>query len=201
MLKRIFDTVISGLVLLAVWPVILLAALITKIVSPGPPFYLAQRVGKDGTVFKMYKLRSMHLSASQGTAITAPQDTRIFPFGRFVRKSKIDELPQFWNVFIGDMSIVGPRPEDPQIVADHYAGWMSETLETRPGITSPGAVFGYLEGDEYLAGEDVERAYAKNLLPKKLKIELDYLRNASFLKDIGVIIQTARAIAVTALQR
>jgi len=201
MLKRIFDTVTSGLVLLAVWPVILLAALITKVVSPGPPFYLAQRVGKDGAVFKMYKLRSMHLAANKGTAITAPSDARIFPFGRFVRKAKIDELPQFWNVLIGDMSIVGPRPEDPQIVADHYTGWMAETLETRPGITSPGAVFGYLKGDEYLMSEDVERAYADNLLPKKLKIELDYLRKASFLKDIGVIYQTARAIFVTALQR
>jgi len=201
MLKRIFDIIVSGLVLLVVWPVILLAAIITKIVSPGPSFYLAKRVGKDGEIFEMYKLRSMHLASDTGMAITAPGDKRIFPFGQIVRKTKIDELPQFWNVLIGDMSIVGPRPEDPQIVADHYTGWMQETLETRPGITSPGAVFGYLEGDEYLLGGDVERAYVNKLLPQKLKIELDYLRRASFVKDIGVIYQTARAIVVTALKR
>jgi len=201
MLKRIFDTVVSGLVLLAVWPVILLAAIVTKVVSPGPPFYLAKRVGKGGEVFEMYKLRSMHFARDSGAAITAPGDARVFPFGRFVRKTKIDELPQFWNVLIGDMSIVGPRPEDPQIVADHYTGWMQETLETRPGITSPGAVVGYLEGDGYLLGDDVERAYAANLLPKKLMIELEYLRRASFRKDIGVIYQTALAIAVTAINR
>lgn len=200
-MKRTFDTVVAGLVLLVVWPIILLAALITMLASPGPPFYRAKRVGKDGKVFEMHKIRSMHIAANTGTAITAPNDARIFPFGQFVRASKLDELPQFWNVFIGDMSIVGPRPEDPQIVADHYTSWMHKTLETKPGITSPGAIFGYLKGDAYLQGDDIEQAYASNLLPKKLRIELEYLQKATFRADLGVIFQTARAIVVTAVKQ
>lgn len=201
MLKRFFDVMVSGLALLAVWPAILLTAMITKMVSPGPAFFLAKRVGKNGEIFSMYKIRTMHITNDIGAAITAPQDARIFPFGLFVRNAKLDELPQFWNVLIGDMSIVGPRPEDPQIVSDYYTGWMSKTLEIRPGITSPGAVFGYLKGDEYLQGDNVERSYADKLLPKKLRIELDYLQKASFLTDLKVIFETARAIAVTAVQK
>lgn len=201
MLKRFFDVTVSGLVLLAVWPAILLTAIITKIASPGRAFFLAKRVGKNGEIFSMYKIRTMHITNDIGAAITAPQDARIFPFGQFVRKAKLDELPQFWNVLKGDMSIVGPRPEDPQIVSDYYTRRMNKTLETRPGITSPGAVFGYLKGDEYLQGEDVERAYADNLLPKKLQIELDYLKRASFRTDLWVIFLTARAIAMTAVRK
>ncbi len=201
MLKRVFDIAVSSLILLVVWPVILIAAMVTKAVSPGPAFFVAKRVGKNGKIFDMYKIRTMHITRNKGGAITAPKDVRIFPFGQFARKAKLDELPQFWNVLMGDMSIVGPRPEDPQIVSDYYTSWMSKTLETRPGITSPGAVFGYLKGDEYLQSGDIERAYANRLLPKKLRIELDYLQKASFFTDLMVIFETARAIAVSAVQK
>lgn len=201
MLKRIFDITVSSLVLLIVWPIILLTAIVTKLASPGSAFFVAKRVGRNGKMFNMYKIRSMHIMQNAGTAITAPKDARIFPFGGFVRKVKLDELPQFWNVLVGDTSIVGPRPEDPQIVSDYYTGWMSKTLETRPGITSPGAVFGYLKGDDYLQGDDVERAYADKLLPQKLRIELDYLKKATFGTDMKVIIETARAIAMTAFRK
>ncbi|MBL1436667.1 MAG: sugar transferase [Rhodobacteraceae bacterium] len=113
MLKRIFDITVSSLVLLMIWPIILLTAILTKLASPGPAFFVAKRVGQNGKMFNMYKIRSMHITQNTGTAITAPKDARIFPFGRFVRKAKLDELPQFWNVLVGEMSIVGPRPEDP----------------------------------------------------------------------------------------
>lgn len=197
MLKRLFDIVVAMLVLACVWPVVLLAAGLIKVLSPGPAFYMAVRVGKNGAVFNMVKLRSMHVSSATGPAITAPDDSRIFPFGGFLRRAKIDELPQFWNVLRGDMSIVGPRPEDPQIVKDHYTGWMRKTLDVRPGITSPGAIFGYLQGDSLLKGHEPERAYIARLLPEKLRIELDYVENRSFWADIGIIFATARAILYT----
>lgn len=201
-MKRLFDIVVAGIILAVTSPLILAAALVTRLVSPGPAFYRAQRVGRGGTDFSMYKIRSMHVVQTHDAVITAPGDSRVFPFGRLMRATKIDELPQFWNVLRGDMSIVGPRPEDPKIVREHYSDWMMKTLDVRPGVTSPGAVFGYLEGDAYLDGaDDVEQAYVDKLLPAKMNVEIDYLARASLLGDTGVIFKTARAIIVRGLSK
>jgi len=192
--KRAFDIFVSLVVMLFAGPLIMLSAIGVKIGAPGPAFYLARRVGRNGKLFDMIKLRTMYVASDRQKAITAPEDRRIFPFGRFLRASKIDELPQFWNVLVGDMSIVGPRPEDPGIVRDHYTDWMRETLAVRPGVTSPGAVFSYLSDDSLLEGEDIEQSYVAQILPKKLQIEYDYLQRATFWSDLGVVLQTAAAI-------
>ena len=113
-----------------------------------------------------------------------------FAFGAFLRKAKIDELPQFWNVLKGDMSIVGPRPEDPRIVSGYYTDWMRETLAVRPGVTSPGALWGYTHGEVLLEPTDPEGSYVRRQMPVKLAIERAYLEHATFLRDVGVVLRT-----------
>lgn len=192
--KRLLDGFGGGIAVILCAPVLLIAAIGIKLSSPGPIFYRAQRTGKDGKPFSMFKLRTMHVNSDKHSAITAPGDGRIFGFGGLLRKFKLDELPQFWNVFIGDMSIVGPRPEDPKIVAREYNGWMMETLRIRPGLTSPGAVYGYCYGDTLLDPNDAERSYAKRLLPPKLALERGYLERATFTSDLGYCLLTGWAI-------
>lgn len=197
MLKRIFDVFISLSVLIAVSPLIVFGAIGIYISSRGPIIYRAKRVGRDGVSFSMYKLRSMHVESDQASAITAPGDIRIFSFGAFIRKLKIDELPQFFNVLKGEMSIVGPRPEDTKIVEEYYTDWMRETLHIRPGITSPGAIFGYTRGDAYLDPNDPEGSYTAQQMPVKLAIERAYIEHSTFTRDIGVCFSTIGAIAAT----
>jgi lipopolysaccharide/colanic/teichoic acid biosynthesis glycosyltransferase len=140
----------------------------------------------------MHKFRTMHWQpAGQGPVITAVADARILPFGAFLRKSKIDELPQFFDVLRGDMSIVGPRPEDPKIVAQHYTPWMRETLSVKPGITSPGALWGYTKMEALLQGGDPERAYVEKVLPFKLALEYVYAKRHNWRYDLGLIWRTA----------
>jgi len=192
--KRLFDIVVVTVVLLLVSPLLLFTALGVRLGSPGPILYRARRCGRDGVPFEMYKFRSMHTGSDQASRITAPDDDRVFSFGAFIRKVKIDELPQLVNILKGDMSIVGPRPEDVLIVRDHYSEWMKETLRVRPGITSTGAIFGYLHGDVYLDSSDPERSYILRQMPVKLAIERAYLETATFRGDIGVMLSTVTAI-------
>lgn len=192
-MKRGFDLTFSGLVLLVTMPILLLIAVGICLSSPGPVFYRARRVGLDGKDFEMLKFRSMHIG-SGGSVITVRGDRRIFRFGRLVRKLKLDELPQFLNVLKGDMSIVGPRPEDPKIVAEHYTDWMRETLRVRPGITSPGAILYYTWGENLVDPQRPEESYAERLLPIKLAVERAYIERATFLSDIEVMIVTTIAI-------
>jgi lipopolysaccharide/colanic/teichoic acid biosynthesis glycosyltransferase len=198
MLKRALDIVISALLLLAGLPFMAVAALGIKLTSPGPMFYMAQRMGRLERPFAMAKFRTMHVRQEADSQITAPNDARIFRFGGFLRLTKIDELPQLWNVLNGDMSIVGPRPEAVGIVRDHYTDWMKETLRVRPGVTSPGALFGYTHGDAYLDDADPEGSYLANLLGPKLAIERAYIERANVLADIGVMFRTALAVVLIA---
>jgi lipopolysaccharide/colanic/teichoic acid biosynthesis glycosyltransferase len=198
MLKRSFDIVASagGMVFLS--PLMLLAAIGIKFGSPGPVIYRAKRAGLDGRLFTMHKFRTMHVRRdSADSVITAPRDTRVFPFGGLLRKLKIDELPQLWDVFRGEMSIVGPRPEDPKIVEDYYTPAMRETLTIRPGLASPGSLFGTTHGGHYLNDKDPEGSYAEQLLPVKLAIEQVYVRNASFGYDLQIILRTIWLLAQT----
>lgn len=201
MTKRLFDIAVAGLALLFFSPFIAIAAVGIKLTSPGPLFYRARRIGRNGAVFTMYKLRTMHVSQNQLSSITSPGDNRIFPFGNLVRQVKVDELPQFWNILIGGMSLVGPRPEAPDIVDKHYTDWMRETLRVRPGVTSPGAIYNYLMADSLIDDANPEGSYARNLLPPKLALERAYLERASLLRDIGYILLTAWAIVAHVLGR
>lgn len=198
MIKRLFDILFATTGLLFASPFFIVATIGIKVSSPGPIFYRAKRAGKDGNVFEMLKFRSMHIG-NGGPVITAHEDPRIFWFGQFLRKAKIDELPQFLNVIYGDMSIVGPRPEDPLIVDRDYTAWMKETLAVRPGITSPGAIFYYAYGEELVSADDPEGSYVEKLLPPKLAIEQAYLKRATIFSDVGVIFHTAAAIVGQAL--
>ncbi|QFU10082.1 UDP-glucose:undecaprenyl-phosphate glucose-1-phosphate transferase [Rhodobacteraceae bacterium THAF1] len=141
----------------------------------------------------MLKFRTMHISEG-GSVITAYRDPRVFELGRFLRAAKVDELPQFLNVLLGDMAVVGPRPEDPKIVSKAYTDWMRETLDVRPGITSPGALFYYSYGEDLVSAADAEGSYIRELLPPKLAIERAYLERATLVSDIGVILRTLFAI-------
>jgi lipopolysaccharide/colanic/teichoic acid biosynthesis glycosyltransferase len=193
MMVRLFDTLFAMAVLVLTAPLLLATALAIKLSSPGPVLYMANRVGKDEKPFRMYKFRSMHVD-SGGPEITATHDNRIFAAGKIIRDLKLDELPQMLNVIKGEMSIVGPRPESPAIVAAHYALWMHESLKVLPGVTSPGAIFYYTHGDDLLAGDDPEAAYVANLLQPKLAIDIAYSNRASFWSNIFVICHTVVTI-------
>lgn len=192
-MKRAFDIVFSGAVLVLTSPILAICALGVALSSRGPILYAAQRVGQNGHIFAMYKFRTMRLHAG-GAVITGARDPRIFRFGGLLRKLKLDELPQFFNVIRGDMAIVGPRPEDPKIVDEHYTDWMRETLAVRPGITSPGAVFYYACGEQLVDDDAPETSYVARLLPAKLAVERGYLERATFLSDLAVIIRTVFAV-------
>ena len=177
-------------------PLLLIAVIGIKFTSPGPIFYKATRVGRGGSLFTMLKFRSMHVANpdSVRTVITAHEDARIFGLGAILRKTKIDELPQLVNVIRGDMSIVGPRPEDPKIVEKYYSNWMRETLTVLPGVTSPGSIFYYTDGEQLISEEDPEGSYVARLLPPKMAIERAYLERANWVSDLVCIGHTALAI-------
>ena len=201
MTKRLFDIAVAAFALLLAAPFIVVAAIGIMLISPGPIFYRARRAGRDGALFTMYKLRTMHVAQTEASSITAPGDNRIFPFGNLIRRLKIDELPQFWNILNGNMSLVGPRPEAPDIVEKHYSDWMHETLRIRPGVTSPGAIYNYLMADILLDNNDPEGSYVLNILPPKLALERAYLSRANFFSDLGYVVLTAWAIVAHVLGR
>ncbi len=204
MVKRLLDIVLAALGLVLVAPVLALAALGIRLASPGggPVFYRARRVGRAGACFTMYKLRTMHQRFPGRTSrITGQNDPRVFPLGALLRRTKIDELPQLFNVLRGDMSIVGPRPEDPDIVERHYTPLLRETLAVRPGLASPGSLYHYTHGDALLAGGDPETAYIVRLLPLKVALDVVYVRQASLPLDVRIIGRTLSTIAACLVGR
>jgi lipopolysaccharide/colanic/teichoic acid biosynthesis glycosyltransferase len=193
MLKRLFDITASGLGLLALAPVMLAVALVVKLTSPGPVFHRATRIGRHGKPFTLLKFRSMVVGADRlGPRITSVDDPRITRVGRFLRRTKLDELPQLINVLRGEMSIVGPRPEDPCYVA-LYTDEQRRVLSVRPGITSLASVK-YRDEEGMLAGMDVERYYVECVLPAKLAIDLEYVRHGNLWRDVLIILMTLRAL-------
>jgi lipopolysaccharide/colanic/teichoic acid biosynthesis glycosyltransferase len=190
---RTLDVTISliGLALLA--PLLLVLALLIKLDSRGPAFYRARRIGQNGRAFRLYKFRSMVVDADRhGPAITAARDARVTRVGRFLRRMKLDELPQLLNVLRGEMSLVGPRPEDPRYVA-LYTPSQRRVLAVKPGITSAASVR-YRHEETLLQGTDWEQTYLQRVLPDKLAIELAYLERRSLRHDLGVIGRTLQAI-------
>lgn len=195
-MKRGFDITVALVFLVLTAPLMAVAATGIKLASPGPVFYRARRVGRDGAVFEMLKFRSMHLArpGQEGDAITAHGDARVFRFGALLRRLKIDEMPQAVNVLRGDMSVVGPRPEDPGIVARAYSDWMRETLAVRPGLTSPGAVWYYACAEHLISPDDPEGSYTGRVLAPKLAIERAYLERMSFWNDFATAVRTVLAV-------
>jgi lipopolysaccharide/colanic/teichoic acid biosynthesis glycosyltransferase len=191
--RRLLDVVAAaaGLVLLS--PLFVLLAISIKAGSPGPVFYRSTRVGLAGAPFGLFKFRSMVANADrQGPAITAAADSRVTPAGRFLRRTKLDELPQLINVLRGEMSLVGPRPEDPRYVA-LYTPAQRQVLAVRPGITSA-ASLAYRHEEQLLTGPDWETVYREEVLPAKLAIDLDYLARRTLASDLRLILQTIAAI-------
>lgn len=188
---RLLDRLLAAAGLLGATPVLLLAALGIKISDRGPVLYRACRVGLGGTTFTMYKFRTMRVTSGPKAPITSRSDPRVFPWGRCLRRLKLDELPQLVNVVKGDMAIVGPRPEDPTIVERHYADWMRETLTVVPGLTSPGSL-NYYADEATLPHHSVEaqRIYVSDLLPRKIAVDLVYVRNRSIKYDAVLVLRT-----------
>lgn len=200
MLKRIFDCLFAASVLVITAPVVLLSMLAVKLTSPGPVLYRARRAGLGGKPFSMLKIRTMHQNADTvGPKITAEHDVRTFRVGRLLRKLKIDELPQFWNVLRGDMSVVGPRPEDWDIVERHYTAEQRRTLEVRPGIFSPVEVKWFPDltyHDPAPPGVSIEDHYLRRHMPAQLDEALRYVQRHNLLLDIKVIAQIVFCIVV-----
>ena len=200
MVKRLFDLMLSSIALVVLSPLFIIAAIGIRLSSPGPILFKAKRVGYKGRLFTLYKLRTMHMHyGSLRSVITAKKDPRVFKFGALLRVSKIDELPQLFNVFKGDMSIVGPRPEDPVIVETSYRPEYFETFDVKPGLASPGSIYNYTHGESFLEGDDPERAYVERLLPIKIALELVYVRNRSLVYDFKIMLRTVSVILSKAL--
>ena len=202
MAKRLFDIIFSLLALVLLAPLFVLAVIGIRLSSPGPLLYRARRVGRNGETFMMHKFRTMHhRNRAPGSAITGANDPRVFAIGCYLRKLKIDELPQLYDVLRGRMSIVGPRPEDPQIVSEHYTTRQRETLRVAPGLASPGSIYNYTHGELMLDGDDPEKYYIQQLLPVKLALDVIYVREASFLYAARVVLRTLWVILSKAVGR
>jgi len=191
MMKRLFDFIASfhGLILLS--PIFVLAALWIKIDSRGPIFFRQERVGFQGSLFRIHKFRTMVLDAEKkGKQITVGADSRITTVGSFLRKYKLDELPQLIDVFVGDMSLVGPRPEVPRYIDCYSDDEKHDVLSVKPGITDNASIE-FRDENELLAGsKDPEAVYINEVLPKKIALYRKYVKERSFFGDVSIIFKT-----------
>ncbi len=188
-MKRLFDFGIALVACIILSPLLLILGILIRIESPGSGLYRQERVGKEGVSFQLLKFRSMRSDLS-GPAITlGTNDPRITRVGQWIRKSKMDELPQLWNIVMGDMSFVGPRPEVPKYVA-LYTTEQRDVLAVRPGLTDPASIQAFDEGARLESVEDPEKFYREVILPEKVNMQLAYIRKATFLSDGRVIVRT-----------
>lgn len=195
MSKRLFDWVLSSLGLLLLGPGMLLIALAIKLDSPGPVFFRQERVGRHGRPFLIHKFRTMrHDPVGQGLQITVGQDSRITRVGQRLRSSKLDELPQLIDVWVGTMSLVGPRPEVPRYVAQYPAALRDKVLSVRPGITDIASIEYKDESAVLARAADPEHAYVHEVLPHKLALSASYVDQASLWMDLRLIVRTVLAI-------
>ncbi len=195
MAKRLFDIVCAGLGLLLLSPLLLVVAVWVKLDSRGPVMFRQERVGRFGVPFRIHKFRTMRVDApSLGPQITVGDDARITRSGRWLRATKVDELPQLWDVLRGAMSLVGPRPEVPRYVALYPDALRDVVLSVRPGITDPASLSFRNESELLARAADPEREYVEVVMPMKLGLAADYVRNASLAGDIRLILATLGAI-------
>ena len=186
--KRLFDMVCAALGLLVLSPVLLVCALLVGLTTPGGVLFRQERIGKDGVPFTIYKFRSMRKD-NAGLKISTSRDTRITPVGRVLRKTKLDELPQLWNVLKGDMSFVGPRPEVREYT-DLYTPEQRQVLMVRPGVTGLASIRYRNENELLTASSDPNRTYIDEVMPAKLALDLKYIPRACVSYDIKLIWET-----------
>ncbi len=194
-IRRLMDILVSAAGLIFLSPLFLIFGVLIKRDSPGPVFYRGRRMGKDCREFKILKFRTMYetLTSHEGPSITCEGDERITSFGQWLRDTKVNELPQLWNVLRGQMSLVGPRPEDPEIALKWPEPVRRELLSVRPGITSPASIV-YRDEEKQLTGSNLLRDYFQEILPSKLRLDRLYLKKRSLLSDLDVIFLTAIAL-------
>ncbi len=193
-MKRLFDILASGCGLLVLTPIFIIVAIWIKLDSQGPVFYRQTRVGRYNKDFRIFKFRSMRVGSDKGSLVTiGGRDPRVTRSGYFIRKFKIDELPQLINVFTGDMSLVGPRPE-----VRHYVNYWTpdqmRVLDVRPGITDPASIRFRNENELLEKAQDPERYYIDVIMQEKIKLYLEYVEKSSFWYDIKLIFQTFKVI-------
>ena len=189
-MKRFFDFTAAGIGLIFIAPIITIIGLLIRSTSPGPVFFRQNRVGLNGKIFRVYKFRTMVDRAEDlGTSVTTGNDSRITPLGRFLRRTKLDELPQLINVFNGDMSLVGPRPDVPEII-NNYTSEMRRIFNVRPGITSIATL--HLRDEEGVLAkvEDSDSFYEEIMVPLKVKLAMEHVDEDSFWFDIKILFQT-----------
>jgi len=202
MAKRIFDFIVAACGLLLVAPLIAVIAVAIKCDSPGPVLFRQPRVGRRGRLFRIHKFRTMVVdAAARGPALTIGDDTRITRVGQFLRRSKLDELPQLLDVLVGEMSLVGPRPELPQYVALYPPALRDKVLALRPGITDPVSLAFADETSLLAHAPDPEREYIEVILPRKLHAAADYAEHSTLGTDLKVIACTLQMLLRRSLHR
>jgi len=202
LLKRLFDLVFSLIGVLLLSPMFVLAAILIKLDSPGPVLYRGTRVGRGGKPFKMLKFRTMVADAEKVGALATPEgDPRVTRVGRFLRKYKLDELPQLFNVLKGEMSLVGPRPEAALYFEYYTPEERSVILSVRPGITDYGSLYYHDEGKLLTGTDDPVRAYVERVREHKVKLQMKYIQERSLLLDMKIILRTIMTILQTRLQQ
>ncbi len=195
MTKRLFDWLASGLGLVLLSPFLFALAIWIKLDSPGPVFFRQERVGRFGCVFRIYKFRTMVTDAERlGLQITVGADARVTRAGRWLRKYKLDELPQLMDVWLGHMSLVGPRPEVPRYVACYPSNLRDVVLSVRPGITDRASIEFKAENEILGRAADPNHAYVEEVLPIKLKYYVEYVNSRTFWGDLNLIFLTIKAI-------
>lgn len=195
-MKRLFDIVASGLGLIALSPLFFVLAIWIKCDSKGPVFYRQVRVGRNNKDFRIFKFRSMRVGADKGSLVTiGGRDPRVTRSGYWIRKFKLDELPQLINVFHGDMSLVGPRPEVRHYV-DYWTPEQMHVLDVRPGITDPASIKFRNENELMEKADDPEKYYIEVIMQEKIKLYLEYVEKHSFFYDLGLILKTFFVIIV-----
>jgi len=193
--KRVLDIVGAALGLLLLWPVFAVVALMIKLETPGPIFFRQERVGRGGRSFRIYKFRSMVVAPEHGgIALTVRADPRITPVGMFLRRSKLDELPQLINVLVGDMSIVGPRPEVPQFIEFYTPYQRDVMLAIRPGLTDYAAIVFHDESSLIDGDDDPIDVYRREIMPVKFAYYERYSREIGLLNDLRIVIATAMMV-------
>ena len=193
--KRLFDLLVAAALLVLLAPLLLAVALAVRLDSPGPVLFRQQRVGREGKLFRIHKFRTMLVDAAQaGPAVTVGRDARITGVGHALRHYRLDELPQLLDVLLGDMSLVGPRPELPRFVAHYPPELRARVLAVRPGLTDPAALEHIDEATLLARAADPEREYVEVILPRKLQRQAEYAAHATLATDVIVLLRTLRVI-------
>lgn len=195
--RRMIDLSLLLFLLPIAVPLIAILGLLAKVTSSGPAFFVQTRVGRGGKSMRLWKIRSMKVgSEKNGPAITSANDQRVTPLGTWLRRTKLDELPQLWNVLKGDMSLIGPRPESPKYVQLQDPQWQ-KILEVRPGITDYASLVFRHEEKLLASSKNLEEAYRKIILPAKLELSLEAIERASLIFDLSILYKTALTLILT----